>query len=96
MTTITLAAIAVLIERFVGYPPQLQKTFGHPVQWFGALIAAADKNLNQAPDQKIHGRLWGALALTLVLLATAIPAWLLSQVLHRYAVGPIFEHRRHH
>jgi adenosylcobinamide-phosphate synthase len=91
MTTITLAAIAVLVERFIGYPPQLQRAFGHPVQWFGALISTADKNVNQAPDQKIKGRLWGVLALTLVLLATALPAWILSQVLHRYTVGPLFE-----
>ena len=91
MSTLTLAAIAILIERFVGYPSVLQKTLGHPVQWFGLLIASADKHFNTAPKNPILVRLKGALALLLVLLATALPTWLVSQVLERFTGGPPIE-----
>ncbi len=91
MSTLTLAAIAILIERFVGYPSVLQKAIGHPVQWFGLLIASADKHFNTAPENQIQCRLKGALALLLVLLSTALPAWLVSQVLQRFTGGPLIE-----
>lgn len=91
MSPLTLAALAIFIERFVGYPSVLQKTIGHPVQWFGVLIAAADKHFNTTRENKMLGRLKGALALLLVLLATALPAWLVSQVLERFTGGPFIE-----
>lgn len=91
MTTFTLAAIAILIERFIGYPATLQKTIGHPVQWFGLLIDAADKRFNTAMENQIQCRLKGALALLLVLLSTALPAWLVSQTLERFSGGSLVE-----
>jgi adenosylcobinamide-phosphate synthase len=91
MTTLTLAAIAILFERLIGYPAVLQKFIGHPVQWFGAMIASADKSLNNMPTNPTQSRFGGALALVLVLLATALPAWLVSQVLERFTAGPVIE-----
>ena len=91
MSTLTLAAIAILIERIVGYPSVLQKTIGHPVEWFGLLIDSAEKHFNLAPNSQIQGRLRGAIALVLILLFTALPAWLVSQVLGRFTGGPLIE-----
>ena len=91
MSTLTLAAIAILIERIVGYPSVLQKTIGHPVEWFGLLIDSAEKHFNLAPNNLIQGRLRGAIALVLILLFTALPAWLVSQVLGRFTGGPLIE-----
>ena len=91
MSTLTLAAIAILIERIVGYPSVLQKTIGHPVEWFGLLIDSAEKHFNLAPNNQIQGRLRGAIALVLILLFTALPAWLVSQVLGRFTGGPLIE-----
>ena len=91
MSTLTLAAIAILIERIVGYPSVLQKTIGHPVEWFGLLIDSAEKHFNLAPNSQIQGRLRGAIALVLILLFTALPAWLVSQVLGRCTGGPLIE-----
>ncbi len=91
MSTLTLAAIAILIERIVGYPSVLQKTIGHPVEWFGLLIDSAEKYFNLAPNNLIQGRLRGAIALVLILIFTALPAWLVSQVLGRFTGGPLIE-----
>ena len=32
------AALALLIERFAGYPESVYRLIGHPVEWIGKLI----------------------------------------------------------
>ena len=91
MTTISLALIAVIIERFIGYPNALLSTIGHPVQWLGKLISLLDQNLNTAPQEALQGKLRGALALIALLTASTLPAWMLSDLLHRFAGGTIVE-----
>ena len=91
MNPCTLAIIAVLTERFHGYPAVLQKSVGHPVQWIGMLIAKLDEALNRNKTDKFQGRLRGVLALTILLLAATLPAWLLSDILHRFKLGGIAE-----
>jgi adenosylcobinamide-phosphate synthase len=75
------AALAVLVERFVGYPKVLFKVMGHPVQWIGQLITWLDAKLNTKPDDEIEGLLRGGLAVVILLFATALPAYMLQDVL---------------
>ena len=63
-----IAPLALIIERFLGYPAPLFKAIGHPVTWAGALIALLDRRLNLGTHRKRNG----ALALVLLLAATAL------------------------
>ena len=81
------AAIACITERFIGYPPAVFKTIGHPVQWMGDLITWLDTTLNTKPDDEIEGIARGATALTILLLCTALPAYLLQDILTRFSGG---------
>ena len=72
------ALLALILERFVGYPDALVKRIGHPVIWMGRLIGLLDARLND----RTRGR--GVLALVLLLAATALVtvpmAWLLRSI----------------
>ena len=81
------ATLACLIEKFVGYPHGLFKTFGHPVQWMGALISWLDTSLNIKPDDELEGLLRGGLAVVLLLAATAFPAYMLQDILNGLTGG---------
>lgn len=81
------AALACLIEKYVGYPKGLFKTFGHPVQWMGALISWLDAKLNTKPDDEIEGLMRGGLALVLIVAATAFPAYMLQDFLGDFTGG---------
>jgi adenosylcobinamide-phosphate synthase len=81
------AAIACITERFIGYPPAVFKVIGHPVQWMGDLISWLDTSLNTKPDDELEGLLRGGAALTILLLCTALPAYLLQDVLTRFSGG---------
>jgi adenosylcobinamide-phosphate synthase len=81
------AAIACITERFIGYPPAVFKVIGHPVQWMGDLISWLDTTLNTKPDDELEGLLRGAAALTILLICTALPAYLLQDVLTRFTGG---------
>ncbi len=81
MPFFTHAAVTCLIERYAGYPDALFRMIGHPVQWMGALITWLDRTLNTKPGDEVEGLLRGALALLLLLVATALPAYMLQDVL---------------
>ena len=82
--TLFVAFLALLVERFAGYPRVLQRTIGHPVEWMGGMIARADAWLNRpalSPTARVTlGALtmlalalfWGGLALLLTML---LPWW---------------------
>ncbi len=61
-----LAPLALLLERFFGYPRELYTLIRHPVVWMGKLISLLDAHFNKGP-----GRGRGVLALLLLLLVTA-------------------------
>ncbi len=81
------AALACLIEKYVGYPEGLTQRFGHPVQWIGALITWLDETLNTQPDDELEGLLRGGAALALLLAATVFPAYMLQDILNGVAGG---------
>jgi adenosylcobinamide-phosphate synthase len=76
------AAVATLIERYFGYPDALFRIIGHPVQWIGAFIAWLDQSLNTKPDDEIEGLLRGGITVILLLGATALPAYIVQDLLN--------------
>lgn len=76
------AAIACLVEKYVGYPDGLFRVIGHPVQWMGAFITWLDQTLNTKPDDELEGLLRGGVALVLLLAATVFPAYMLQDLLN--------------
>lgn len=78
-TSLTVALLAVLVERFLGYPSVIYSRIGHPVEWIGALISALDRQLNGGPDARAKRlRGIGAVAALLVaVLAVTVPLTLL-------------------
>lgn len=85
------ACLAALVERFTGYPESVNKAIGHPVQWMGAGIDWLDANLNTRPHDATEGRLRGAIALLVLVGASALPAWFITLVLSGFSGGWIIE-----
>ncbi|HEY9009593.1 MAG TPA: adenosylcobinamide-phosphate synthase CbiB [Devosia sp.] len=62
-----LPALALLLERFLGYPPRLFAAIRHPVVWMGALLASLEARLNRGKQKRVKG----VLALAILLAVTA-------------------------
>ena len=58
----SLAFLALLIERLVGYPQWLVARIGHPVMWIGALIDRLDRRFNNLSLSFDHRRRNGVIA----------------------------------
>lgn len=87
MNTFALAALILVIENFVGYPPALQKLIGHPVEWIGKLINYIDEGLNDPEVSPDQNRRHGILAIILLCAAVGIPSWILAKTLSQYSYG---------
>ncbi len=81
------AALALLVERFVGYPDALFQRLSHPVVWIGKLIDALDKRLNHPGLSRQQGRLRGVIALLRLISAGFIPAWICARGLSEWGLG---------
>ncbi|MCX8998046.1 adenosylcobinamide-phosphate synthase CbiB [Rhizobiaceae bacterium BDR2-2] len=77
----SLAFLALLIERFTGYPDWLFTRIGHPVTWMGALVSRLDRNWNRESDNFSARKRRGVLALAVLLLVTAVLAYCLETAL---------------
>src|SRR5215471_1773005 len=64
---VTLTILAVLIELIAGYPDWLLRSIGHPVTWMGRLIAALEQRWNREADAPALRRMFGILALVVLL-----------------------------
>lgn len=64
----TVTALALLVERFTGYPQALHRLIGHPVEWIGRFIGWLDRRFN--PPERPASRPAGVLALLALLLVT--------------------------
>jgi adenosylcobinamide-phosphate synthase len=82
-------ALALLIERLVGYPGMLARAIGDPAQWIGAFIGWLDARLN--PQDKPGGRGAGTVALFVLLLVTGCIAILIALALRKLPYGWIAE-----
>jgi adenosylcobinamide-phosphate synthase len=85
------AALALLIERFAGYPQPLFERIGHPVVWFGKLIEKLDKTLNLQGVSAQEGRLRGAVALLILMAAAFIPTVIVARLLEHLPFGWLAE-----
>lgn len=82
-------ALALVIERFVGYPQALHRLIGHPVEWIGLFIAWLDRRFN--PPERPASRLAGVLALLALLLVTGGMAIAVTLLLRSLPFGWLAE-----
>ena len=74
-STLIVVALAMIFDAAVGYPQVIYRTIGHPVTWIGAMIAAADRRLNQEGAPFAARRTSGAIAVVgIVAIVTAVAA----------------------
>jgi adenosylcobinamide-phosphate synthase len=81
--------LALLIERFTGYPDMLTRSIGHPVQWMGAFISWLDARANR--ERKPGSRVAGISVLLLLLIVTGGMAVTLAIFLRQLPYGWIAE-----
>ena len=85
------AALALFVERFIGYPQAVFDRIGHPVVWAGQIITWLDHALNAPGVSRSEGRLRGALALLILILAAFIPAYITARILDFSRIGWMLE-----
>jgi len=79
----------MLIELCAGYPQALVRAIGHPVAWFGNLIAALDRLLNRDADSSQRRRLLGIVAVFILLVIIGSIAFAVERELVRLPFGTI-------
>jgi adenosylcobinamide-phosphate synthase len=84
-----LTFLALLTERVFGYPDWVYRLIGHPVTWIGALISALDERWNKEGDTPPHRRLWGIVALAVVLAVAVSLSLVLESLLLAVPFGLI-------
>lgn len=82
-------ALALLVERTLGYPEALARSIGHPVEWFGRLLAWLDARLN--PPDRPGDRTAGIVALWILLLAAGGVAAAIAVLLRQWPHGWVLE-----
>ncbi|MBC8038889.1 MAG: cobalamin biosynthesis protein CobD [Rhizobiales bacterium] len=85
------AALALIAERFIGYPKRVHEAIGHPVEWMGKLISKLDATLNNPQAPTLENRLRGLAALAVLLAAAFVPSWLIAKLLSQSSLGWIVE-----
>ena len=85
------AALALIIERFTGYPQAVHRHISHPVVWMGELIRVLDQRLNKPGVSPAEGRMRGAAALLLLIAAAFVPAYVLADILSDWRLGWFIE-----
>jgi len=85
------AALALILERLIGYPKPLLGGIGHPVIWMGKLIDLLDRRLNHPNDPPQRRKVAGVFSLALLLLATLIPTAIAGGLLRQLPGGWIIE-----
>lgn len=88
---IVIGFIALLVERFVGYPYLLQRLIKHPVQWMGALVAWCDKRWNKQSETPDNRRAAGIAMLIALCLTTGLLAVVIKSILGAVPLGWIIE-----
>ena len=81
--TIGVTALALLVERLVGWPAPLQRAIGHPVEWIGGMIGELEARLNRHEVLSAAGLKLRGLATVLFVLAFWVLVALLTVLLLR-------------
>ena len=87
MNNFAALAIALSIETFAGYPAIVQNSVRHPVEWIGRLISALDVGLNDDEASDFDRRISGVLAVAVLCLCSAIPAYVASWLFTKIPYG---------
>jgi adenosylcobinamide-phosphate synthase len=85
------AAVALLIERFAGYPKPVFEKIGHPVQWLGKLVAWLDESPRRNGKSPAETRLRGCVAIVVIVIAAFIPSYIAARILETISIGWIVE-----
>jgi adenosylcobinamide-phosphate synthase len=70
ISTVELAAAAMLVEAAIGYPAFVYRAIGHPVTWMGRLLGLSERRLNRETDGFGRRRVAGVGALAILLAAS--------------------------
>jgi adenosylcobinamide-phosphate synthase len=85
------AALALIIERFTGYPQAIYRHISHPVVWIGSLITYMNQRLNKPGVSPAEGRLRGVAALGILMAAVFFPAYVVADILSHWRIGWVVE-----
>lgn len=86
-----IAPLALLLERWLGYSPRLVAAIGHPVMWFGAVIAFLERWLNRPDRSNMERRLLGVGALLALLVLVGLTAIAVQGAIRAIPGGWVFE-----
>ncbi|KRA56031.1 adenosylcobinamide-phosphate synthase CbiB [Devosia sp. Root635] len=83
--------LALLLERWLGYPPRLTDAIGHPVIWIGRFITFMEKGVDKRERTPSQRRDAGIFTLGLLLLVTLVVALMVQQLLRSLPFGWVLE-----
>lgn len=87
VTRLWLLVAALVVDFFVGDPPALWRRIGHPVTWYGSLIAFLDARFNSERDTPATRRSRGVLALVIVVVLVGAFGLALENLFHALPYG---------
>jgi adenosylcobinamide-phosphate synthase len=86
-----IAPLALLLERWLGYPQRLVDLIGHPVIWMGRFITFMEKGVDKRERTTRQRREAGIFTLAVLLLVTLAIAIVVQQVVRQIPLGWILE-----
>ena len=86
-----IAPLALLLERWMGYPPRLFDLIGHPVVWFGRFISFMERGVDKRERTPRQRREAGMVTLAILLLVVGIVSGLVQFFLHGLPLGWVLE-----
>ncbi|MHA6691762.1 adenosylcobinamide-phosphate synthase CbiB [Devosia sp. A449] len=86
-----IAPLALLLERWLGYPPRLLALIGHPVVWIGRAITWLEQGVDKRERTPRQRRDAGILTLAMLLGVTLVITVLVQQFLRSIPFGFVLE-----
>lgn len=86
-----IAPLALMLERLLGYSPRLVATIGHPVMWFGKLIAFMEAGIDKRERTARQRRDAGIFTMGVLLLVTLAASVVVQQLLRAMPLGFFLE-----
>jgi len=86
-----IAPLALLLERWLGYPQRLTDQIGHPVIWMGRFITFMEKGVDKRERTPRQRRDAGIFTLGVLLLVTLVVTLMVQQVLRSFPLGWVLE-----
>lgn len=89
--TAFIAPLALLLERWLGYPQRLVAQVGHPVIWMGRFLTLMERGVDKRQRTPRQRRDAGIVTLAMLLLVTLVPAVIIQQLLRAIPFGWLLE-----